>query len=44
MNYIYGLGGRDIFVEDIENVYKDLEKVVKTGKIENLINYIGVRE
>jgi len=44
VNYIYGLGGRDIFVEDIENVYKDLEKIAATGKIENLINYIGVRE
>jgi pyruvate ferredoxin oxidoreductase alpha subunit len=44
INYIYGLGGRDIFVEDIENVYKDLEKIATTGKVENLINYIGVRE
>jgi len=44
INYIYGLGGRDIFVEDIEKVYKDLEKIATTGKIENLINYIGVRE
>ena len=44
LNYVYGLGGRDIFVEDIENVYKNLEKVAKTGKVENLINYIGVRE
>jgi len=44
VNYVYGLGGRDIFVEDIENVYKDLEKIVTTGKVENLINYIGVRE
>ena len=43
-NYLYGLGGRDIFVEDIESVYKDLENVAKTGKVENLINYIGVRE
>ncbi len=44
VNYVYGLGGRDIFVKDIENVYKDLEKISTTGKIENLINYIGVRE
>jgi pyruvate ferredoxin oxidoreductase alpha subunit len=44
VNYIYGLGGRDIFVEDIENIYKDLEKIAETGKVENLINYIGVRE
>lgn len=44
LNYIYGLGGRDTTVEDIESVYKDLEKVAKTGKVENLINYLGVRE
>ncbi len=39
-NYIYGLGGRDIFPEDIEKVYNDLE----TGKIKSLVNYLGVRE
>jgi pyruvate ferredoxin oxidoreductase alpha subunit len=44
LNYVYGLGGRDIFVEDIEKVYMDLENVAKSGKIEKLINYIGVRE
>ena len=43
-NYIYGLGGRDIFVEDIEKIYMDLENVARTGKVGNLINYIGVRE
>ncbi|MEE8185733.1 MAG: pyruvate ferredoxin oxidoreductase [Thermodesulfobacteriota bacterium] len=44
LNYIYGLGGRDTFVEDIETVYTDLEKVVKTRRVEKLINYLGVRE
>jgi len=43
-NYIYGLGGRDIFPEEIEGVYKDLEKIIEKGKIENLVSYIGVRE
>ena len=43
-NYIYGLGGRDIFPEDIESVYKDLEKVAEKGEVKNLINYLGVRE
>lgn len=43
VNYIYGLGGRETFVEDIEKVYIDLEKIAKTGKIKNLINYLGVR-
>jgi pyruvate ferredoxin oxidoreductase alpha subunit len=43
-NYIYGLGGRDTTVENIEKIYRDLEKVAKSGKVENLINYMGVRE
>ena len=41
---IYGLGGRDIFVEDIEKVFKDLEDIAKTGKVKSWIDYIGVRE
>lgn len=44
LNYIYGLGGRDTTLENIESIYKDLEKVAKRGKVENLINYMGVRE
>ena len=42
-NYIFGLGGRDIFPEDIEKVYNDLEVTKKTGKIKTLVNYLGVR-
>ncbi|HID96050.1 MAG TPA: pyruvate ferredoxin oxidoreductase [Candidatus Latescibacteria bacterium] len=43
LNYIYGLGGRDIDVEDIEGVYKDLQRVVDTGNVERIINYVGLR-
>ena len=43
-NYIFGLGGRDIFPEDIKKVYKDLEEIKKSGKVEALVNYLGVRE
>jgi pyruvate ferredoxin oxidoreductase alpha subunit len=43
-NYIYGLGGRDIFPAQIEEVYKNLEAVVKQNKITNYINYLGSRE
>jgi pyruvate ferredoxin oxidoreductase alpha subunit len=43
VNYIYGLGGRDINVDQIKNVFGDLQKIAEAGKIENLINYIGVR-
>ncbi len=44
INYIYGLGGRDIGLGEIRSIYIDLEKVIKTGRIERLINYLGVRE
>ena len=44
VNYIFGLGGRDIFPEDIKKVYKDLEEIKKTKKIKSLVNYLGVRE
>lgn len=37
-SFIYGLGGRDIKPNDIENIYK----MIKEGKLEK-INYIGVR-
>ncbi len=39
VNYIYGLGGRDINVPDIKSIYKNL----KSGKFET-VNYLGVRE
>ncbi|GAJ23038.1 unnamed protein product, partial [marine sediment metagenome] len=32
------------FPEEIESVYKDLEKVAEKGEVKNLINYLGVRE
>ena len=44
IDYIFGLGGRDIFPEDIKHVYKDLEEIKKTKKVKSLVNYLGVRE
>lgn len=43
VNYIYGLGGRDINVGQIESVYNDLTNIVRQNKVESLINYLGVR-
>lgn len=43
-NYIYGLGGRDISLENIRSVYFDLEKIVKTGRVEKPVSYLGVRK
>ncbi|MFB3897602.1 MAG: pyruvate ferredoxin oxidoreductase [bacterium] len=44
VNYIYGLGGRDIGLNELESVYTDLQKIVETGKVKELITYLGVRE
>lgn len=44
VNYVYGLGGRDVRVEDIESVYSDLQKIAADGKVENPYRYLGVRE
>ncbi len=44
VDYIYGLGGRDIAVSDIKSVFRDCEKILETGKVKTLVNYLGVRE
>ena len=44
VNYIYGLGGRDVKESDIEKVFEDLQEIVKTNKVENPLRYLGVRE
>jgi len=43
-NYIFGLGGRDIFPEEIKNIFLKLNDIKKKDKIDTLIDYIGVRE
>ena len=43
VNYVYGIGGRDTTTKDIEKVYKDLEEVASSGKMENPYRYLGVR-
>jgi len=44
VDYVYGLGGRDVTDEDIRRVFSDMEQIRKTQKIPNLITYLGVRE
>ncbi|MEY8524069.1 pyruvate ferredoxin oxidoreductase [Lachnospiraceae bacterium 38-10] len=44
VNYFYGLGGRDITVEDFEEVYIKLEKLAGTHMAEDMYTYIGLRE
>ena len=42
-DYIFGLGGREIRLEDIESIYKDLGGMVN-GKSKPKVTYLGVRE
>ena len=44
VNYIYGLGGRDVPDTDIEKVYRDLDKIASSGEVGELVTYLGVRE
>ena len=41
VNYVYGIGGRDTTVEDLEKVYTDLQKIAESGKIENIFLLTG---
>ncbi len=43
INYIYGLGGREIKIEEIESIYNDLSEAAK-GKKKDRVIYLGVRE
>ena len=43
INYIYGIGGRDVPTTQIESVYSDLADIVKTGNIGNPYRYLGLR-
>lgn len=44
VNYVYGLGGRDIGQPDIAGVYADLADIAATGKVKQRVRYLGVRE
>ena len=44
VNRIYGLGGRDIPPNLIEGIFMEMQNLVKTGQIENMIQFIGLRE
>ncbi|MDI6788405.1 MAG: pyruvate ferredoxin oxidoreductase [Planctomycetota bacterium] len=44
INYVYGLGGRDVRLEDIHRVYQRLVEISKTGKVDKVFDYLTVRE
>ena len=44
INYVYGLGGRDISLENISQVFKRLEKIARDGKVDKVFDYLTVRD
>ena len=44
VDYIYGIGGRDVTMDHIKSVYDDLAKIAKTGQVERTLTYLGIRE
>ena len=43
VSYIYGIGGRDVRVEDIESVYNDLQQVANEEKVKDVYRYLGLK-
>jgi pyruvate ferredoxin oxidoreductase alpha subunit len=44
VDYVFGLGGRDIGPSEIEQVAHDLLKIAETGERGEVVRYLGVRE
>jgi pyruvate ferredoxin oxidoreductase alpha subunit len=44
INIVYGLGGRDCAVEDVETVYARLLRMIETGETGELYTHMGQRE
>jgi pyruvate ferredoxin oxidoreductase alpha subunit len=44
VNYIYGLGGRDLVPDMVENMVKGLFKELESGLVQPKLRYLGVRE
>jgi len=43
VNYLYGLGGRDVKHSDIKSVYDELEALVPEGASNGVVRYLGLR-
>lgn len=44
INIVYGLGGRDVRVEDIERVFADLKRITEEDDAGETYRYMGIRE
>ena len=44
VDYVYGIGGRDVRVENIEEVYAALEEILTTGNVGKTYRYLSLRD
>jgi pyruvate ferredoxin oxidoreductase alpha subunit len=44
VNYVYGLGGRDIKLEHFREVAEKLGRIADTGKVDGMLGYLNLRE
>jgi pyruvate ferredoxin oxidoreductase alpha subunit len=44
INYIYGLGGRDLPIELINKAAGELGEAARSGRVKQIVNYLGLRE
>lgn len=44
VNYIYGLGGRDMPGNTVQGIYEDLQKILETNQVKQRVQFAGVRE
>lgn len=44
VDYVYGLGGRDTSPLELRKVYESLLHIAKTGRVDNTLTYLGLRE
>lgn len=44
VNYVYGLGGRDVRVEDMEHVFAELQAIIDNDDAGETYRYMGIRE
>ncbi|MDH5447531.1 MAG: pyruvate ferredoxin oxidoreductase [Candidatus Bathyarchaeota archaeon] len=43
VNYIYGLGGRDMPQNIIRDIYRDLQEILETKRVKRYVQFAGVR-
>ena len=44
LNYVYGLGGRDVTVDSLTSVFADMQTVEETGELGAPYRYLSIRE